>query len=112
MVVVGGWVMRFYCQHWDCFDFRFSIPSHKSQSQSLDKNSDIIDSSSDSLNILTIMLVVKLRGRHRIMCYFTMMDHVTNSNRIPETLQRRGGIRDSTETETERGAHITELAIS
>ena len=23
----GGWVMRLYCQHWDCFDSRFSIPS-------------------------------------------------------------------------------------
>ena len=21
----GGWPMRFYCQHWDCFDSRFSI---------------------------------------------------------------------------------------
>ena len=44
------------------------------------------------------------------MCYFTMMDHVTNSNRIPGTVQRRGGIQDS--TETEKGAHITVLAIS
>ena len=47
------------------------------------------------------------------MCYFTMMDRVTNSNRIPETVSaalRRSGIQDS--TETEKGAHITVLAIS
>ena len=33
----GGWPRALYCQHWDCFDSRFSIPSPKSQSQSLDK---------------------------------------------------------------------------
>ncbi len=44
------------------------------------------------------------------MCYFTIVDHVTNSNRIPDTVQRRSGIQDS--TETEKGAHITVLAIS
>ena len=32
----GGWPVRLYCQHWDCFDSQFSIPSPKSQSQSLD----------------------------------------------------------------------------
>ena len=25
--VVGGWPRALYCQHWDCFDSRFSIPS-------------------------------------------------------------------------------------
>ena len=29
--VGGGWVMRFYCQHWDCFDSRFSIFDSQSQ---------------------------------------------------------------------------------
>ena len=46
------------------------------------------------------------------MCYFTMVDHVTNSNRIPGTVQRRGGIGIQDSTETEKGAHITVLAIS
>ena len=42
------WPMRLYCQHWDCFDSRFSIPSPKSQSQSLDNF---------NLNIFLLMIL-------------------------------------------------------
>ena len=44
--------MRFYCQHWDCFDSRFSIPSPKSQSQSLDNLKRNLDAHIQNMHIV------------------------------------------------------------